>query len=114
MEKTSVNFTANVMAKVLAANRAVVYKPLISKPVWFVIIAAILALAGFIFINAEQGGKTWFTSRDYNIIDYSFLNSLTSQKISMISFYSIILATVMLLIQFTFLQNHFSKRIKIQ
>ena len=112
LETTSIDFTANVMAKVLAADRVVVYKPLISKPVWFVIFAGVCSLAGYVIIHTQPTGESWLGNVDFDKINYSFLNSFASLKISAISFYTIVLATVMLLIQLTFLNSHFNKRFK--
>ena len=113
LDKPSVDFTARVMSKVWAANTAFVYKPLISKPAWVVIFAGIFSLAGYLLLNtAEAASTSWFQNMVLSKSDFTHFNYRGESKISTVTFYTVVVATVMLFIQMSFLKNYFSKRVK--
>ena len=55
IERPSVDFTSAVMSAVLAskAQTSLVYKPLISKRGWFIILAGFIALSVFLILNTQ-------------------------------------------------------------
>ena len=63
LESPSPDFTANVMAGVLALDKskATVYKPLISKTGWVLIFGGIIATLLYLLINgdAQVAGQPW-------------------------------------------------------
>lgn len=69
----SADFTANLMNVIEAQESAVIkpYKPLISKPMWFVIAAAIIAV---IIVPLKDIQGNWFEKVSF---DVSFLNKLS-------------------------------------
>ena len=69
-EKTSLDFTSNLMNKIAelpSISKTIVYKPLISKKAWFVVLIAIVAV---FFIPFSSSGKSLFTLPEIN---FSFL-----------------------------------------
>jgi len=112
LEKPSPDFTAKVMFQVYAANTgtATVYKPLISKRTWFVIFAIILVLLVFIISKGNAQSGTWLNLINIGEINNKIINSYTGFKFSAITIYSVVLSTIMLLIQIIFLKYNFNKR----
>ena len=107
VESPSFDFTANVMSKVLTTktNEAYVYKPLISRSVFFLVFGSVLLLFIYAFIHGELSKDIRINylnfSIAYNTLPISFLNF--SKETSYILF----LSTLMLLIQISFLKHLF-------
>lgn len=113
LDKPSVDFTAHVMSKVWATNTAFVYKPLISKPAWVIIFVGIFSLTGYLLFNtAEASSGSWFQNMDLSKISFLHFNYLAGSKISTVTLYTVVMATIMLFIQISLLKNYFSKRVK--
>jgi hypothetical protein len=114
LEKPSAEFTSKVMFGVLAAGTgtATVYKPLISKPFWFIIFGTVIISLGYLIINADVQAGGWFYSFDLSVVNNKFLKSLSGFKFSEITLVTVALSTVMLFVQITFLKNYFNKRVK--
>lgn len=114
LEKPSAEFTSKVMFQVLAAGTgtATVYKPLISKPFWFIIFGAVIILLGYLIINADPQSGGWFDSFDLSVVNNKFVKGLSGFKFSEITLFTVALSTVMLFVQITFLKNYFNKRVK--
>ena len=53
LEQPALDFTDNVMSKVVAMSNstATVYKPLITKQVWFVILSSFLVLVVYVYLK---------------------------------------------------------------
>lgn len=114
-EKTSKNFTNAVMQAILK-NQSVTtikYEPLISKKVWFFIIAAVLSL---LFLPFEKSGvkssvvdkvdlsvfDQWKFATIFQGFDFSLPNSAG---------YALLFCAVMVLIQVVVLKNYFSGKL---
>ena len=71
IESPSFNFIESVMSQVLNLNKnhAIVYKPLISKSVWFLILAAIIMIVIYTVYSGEQlGGVSWINQIDFGVL----------------------------------------------
>jgi hypothetical protein len=114
LEKPSAEFTSKVMFGVLAAGTgiATAYKPLISKPLWFIIFGAVIMVMGYLIINADAQPGGWLDSLDMNAVNDKILKSLAGFKFSEITLFTVGLSTVMLFVQITFLKSYFNKRFK--
>jgi hypothetical protein len=112
LEKPSSEFTSKVMFGVLAADTrtATAYKPLISKPFWFIIFGTVAMLMVYLFINADTQAGGWFDSLGLSVIDNKILKGLSAFKFSEITLFSVALLIVMLFVQFAFLKKYFDKR----
>jgi len=113
LEAPSEDFTAHVMSKVeaIAQSPEVVYKPLISKPLWFVIIAGVIGLVTYSIFNSPTEEGLLST------VDLSFLTNnkvsiaVTSVTFSKTILYSVVLFALMFGIQIPILRGYFDKRL---
>ena len=113
LERPSAEFTSKVMIQALAARpgTATVYKPLISKPFWFIIFGAVMIM-GYFIVSADVPAGDWFDKFDLSAVNNKFLKGLSAFKFSEITLFAVALLTVMLFVQISFLKNYFNKRVK--
>ena len=109
LETPSFDFTSKIMAQVsvLEQNKVKEYKPLISKKIWFSIFVVLVAMVFYsIFANNE---KTQFD------IDFSAKISslIPTIHVSDVTTYSVLIVTLMVLIQISILKNYFDKRFNV-
>ena len=109
LETPSFDFTSKIMKQVTVEKEAkvAVYKPLISKPVWYSISAILLAIIAYSFFNGNK--ETQFD------ID---LSAKISSLIPNIHFsdtttYSVLIVTLMVMIQIPILKSYFDKRFEV-
>jgi hypothetical protein len=105
LESPSVDFTSKVMVQVTVAKSSNVtqYKPLISKSGLIGIICFIIALVTYSILN-----KTSQTSSLSQFFNFNFTNNFSGLfHFSKITTYSVVLATIMFLIQIPLLKNYF-------
>jgi len=111
-ESLSKDFTASLMNKIVLENSKSVMntKALISKKVWFVIFASVLAV---VLIPFKASEKSLITMPK---LDFSFLekiqipNLLENVSVSNTVMYAILFFGLMFMVQVIFLKNHFNKR----
>jgi len=111
LEKPSLNFTHHVMAKLEAESlsKQTVYKPLIPKAVWFVIIGSFVTLVAYMYFKAPSTNNSWLdrlglsdiSVNPFEIINFNFSATLT---------YAVVLFAFMLSIQIPLLKHYFNKR----
>jgi hypothetical protein len=114
LESPSHNFTANVMANVLAMDKskATVYKPLISKTGWVLIFGGIIATVAYLIINGvPQGdGQPWSFGAGVK----SFINTFSNVHLfqfSQITANVIVVSAILVFIQIALLKNYLDKRL---
>ncbi len=110
LETPSFDFTAKVMsqvkAKVTSRSTVTVYKPLISKTTWGILV---LLTAGMIIYSTFSKDTTSLGLIDK--LDLSKIpNVFSGFKISQTAMYSLLMFTVMLFIQIPILKHYFNKR----
>lgn len=112
VNKTTLNFTASVMDKIILENsKEVVFqpKPLLSKKVWFAISVVVIVL---ILVPFQSSEKSFLTFSKLNI---SFFNKvqladfLEVNTLSNTLFYAIFFFGLMVIAQIIFLKRHFDK-----
>jgi hypothetical protein len=111
VESPSLNFTASVMSTIAAtaAGKSPVYKPVISKRGWFIILGAIAALFAFLIFNSQTTAVNYYFN--YRAINFDkILKPFTGIQISPLTSTVLLAATVMLLIQIFFLKSILHKR----
>ena len=113
LESPSPDFTAKVMAGIMAfeKNKAIVYKPLISKKGWVTIFGGIVAALTYLFVNgaSPSAGKVWpFVSGLKELMIHAGESRLF--QFSQNTGYIILIATMMIFVQITMLKNHLDKR----
>lgn len=115
LESPSEEFTAHIMSKVeaIVLSPEVVYKPLISKPMWFIIIAGIIGLVTFSVFNSPTEEGLLST------VDLSFLTNnkvsiaVTSVTFSKTILYAAVLFALMFGIQIPVLRGYFDRRLEV-
>ncbi|WP_439127705.1 hypothetical protein [Polaribacter sp.] len=111
-EKTSTEFTKNVLNIILEEEKKAIYKPtpIISKKIWLLAAFFIAICCFFLFkVNSTKTIK-------FPELDFSFFNNLTNynvlENISISSsiMYAVVIFSVLALIQIGFLKNYLSKQ----
>lgn len=117
IESPSFNFTDTVMSQVEALNKnqSIVYKPLISKKTWTLILVGFLSILVYIlFFGTQTESSGWLSKIDFSTLSNNRVsNSLSSFKLSKTFMYAIVLFGIMICIQIPFLKNHFDKRFEL-
>lgn len=113
LESPSQNFTSNIMDVIQQEQSAVIkYKPLISKKIWFVVAAAIVAVFFFIPFEKKEGGLLEKVSFDFSFLDQVNISGLFSGlSVSTTTFYALLFFAIMILIQVVYLKGYFARRI---
>ena len=110
LEQPSFDFTDKVMSKVEAISNSTstVYKPLISKPVWILIVVAFLALVGYIIFNEPSTNSSLLERFDLSGVSNPLEN--ISFNFSKTLMYAMVLMAIMFSIQIPVLKHYFNKR----
>ena len=114
LESPSLDFTANIMAKVKASgiSHITVYKPLISKSTWLIV--AVLIFGGLSYgIFGDIEGLGWVDKVDLSVIS----NNKITEAISGITFsktamYAIGLCGLVFFIQIPMMKYYLNKRLE--
>lgn len=111
LEQAPINFTDKVMSKVeaISKSKTIVYKPLISKPVWFIIIGSFIALVGYIILNKPSSNNTWLNRFDLSNVSLNVFENI-SVNFSSTLMYAVVLLAIMVSIQVPLLKHYFNKR----
>lgn len=109
LETPSFDFTSKIMAQVTVLEQRKIkeYKPLISKPVWFAIFLILVTMMSFAVFGTSE--KTQFD------FDFSakMVSLIPSIHFSDATTYSVLIVTMMVLIQIPLLKNYFEKRFEV-
>lgn len=112
-EKTASDFTSNLMSKINALEVKTVYKsvPLISKKVWFALVAIFLALL-IIPFGATNSGVLNLPKLDISFLSKFQISGLLEMvSVSNTVFYTFLFFGIMIFVQIVFLKNHFDKKL---
>ena len=109
LETPSFDFTSKIMGQVLVAKEAktISYKPLISKSVWYFMGIFFGIMFGYSFFvgSTESQFDIDLSAKISSLIpNFNFSDSTT---------YSILIVTLMVLIQIPLLKNYFDKRFEV-
>ena len=116
LDSPSFDFTNTVMAQVNALEQSTVttYKPLISKPMWFVIFAVGLMIVMYILFGMTSTESGLLNSMDLSVLtDNRYSNALSGFKVSKTVMYGVVLFGIMLFVQVPILKHYFDKRIAV-
>ena len=107
LQSPSIDFTSKIMAQVsiIEEKKLKVYKPLISKQTWFIIIAVLIA---FSIYAIATGNDYDLKINDLYIKEYS--NIFSGFHVSGYTLYAILIVPVMMLIQIPLLKNYYAKK----
>ncbi len=113
LEKPSLDFTANIMAKVdaIATNNIMVYKPLISKRTWFVIAILVVGSLSYGVFGSGLEGQSWFDKVDLSIFSNNKItDAISGIKFSKTLIYAVGLCGLVFLIQIPMMKHYLDKR----
>jgi len=113
LESPSIDFTSRVMQKLNAEteNKAFVYRPLISKPVWFLLTTAFIILVAYIYFNEPSSNSGWFNTLNLRPFKETTFGSL-NLKFTKTGMYAMLLLAIMIGIQIPLLKNYYNKRLE--
>ena len=115
LESPSKDFTTHLMSKVeaMAKSPDLVYKPLISKPLWFIIIASVIGLVTFSVFNSPTEEGLLSTIDLSFLTDNKLSNAVTSVTFSKTILYAAVLFALMFGIQIPVLRGYFDRRLEV-
>jgi hypothetical protein len=116
LESPSFNFTNMVMAQVLVTetSQATVYKPLISKWIWYVVFTGIIGLTVYLIFNEPTTSNGLFEKLNFKRLpSFNFSNVISRFQFSKTTVYACGLLTVMLFIQIPILKHYINKRLEV-
>jgi hypothetical protein len=111
LEQPTKDFTDKVMLKIesIHESTALVYKPLISKSVWFVILGCFMAAVASVYVKEPIANNGWFNKFEWsNIYVNPFENLVFSFSPALM--YAFVFLTLMIGIQVPLLKHYFNKR----
>ena len=114
MESPSAEFSSMVISRIenLSLSQAIIYKPLISKPVWIIIACSIIIYYIYLVMQLSPTRFMDFFNYKFNLsFTNKIFNVFSAIGFSTITFYAILFSLIMLLIQIPFLKYYFNKRI---
>ena len=107
LESPSIDFTSKVMFQILVVEKSKIqhYKPLISTPIWIVILGSLISLILY----------TAFWNESYNSeIGHSYVvnipNIFSEFHFSKNTIYAILIVPLMILVQIPLLKNYYDKK----
>jgi hypothetical protein len=107
LESPSIDFTSKVMSQILVTEKSKIkdYKPLISTPIWIVIVGSLISLILY----------TIFGNQSYNSeIGHSYVvnisNIFSEVHFSKNTIYAILIVPFMILMQIPILKNYYDKK----
>lgn len=111
-ENAPINFTANLMHEIkgLEIKKVIKSSPLISKKVWFLLLAAFVSLF-FIPFKSREEKLVNMPELDFSFLQKFHLSNLFGElSISSTMFYTFLFFGIMIFIQIIYLKNHFNKK----
>ncbi|TBN03576.1 hypothetical protein EYD45_08645 [Hyunsoonleella flava] len=106
-EELAPDFTFEVMSRIEAeTKKELVYKPLVPKVVWVIILATLLFWVGYLFKHHFVSDSGWFSSLDITGLVPSF-------QLSKSVTYTVLLFALMICIQVPLLKYYFDKRFEV-
>lgn len=111
LETPSFDFTAKVMSHVIADSKSgvTVYKPLISKSAWVVLLVVATVLIVISVYTNDTSSLGWFDKLDLSKVP----NLFSGLKLSQTTMYALLMFAVMLCIQVPLLKHYFNKRFEV-
>lgn len=113
IESPSMDFTNNVMSQIKAYShsRFTTYKPLISKPMWFLILLVSLASFVYVYFDKTISESLWLKNLGFTFdMDFKLSNWIPELNMSQTTFNIIVLFAIMFCIQLPILKHQLDKR----
>jgi len=116
LDTPSVDFTAQVMSQVLKikTSQTTVYKPLISKWVWYGIFISMLGLIAYLSFNSSSVSGGLLEKFNLGTLPkFSMPNLFSGLHFSKTTIYACVLLTLMLFIQIPIIKHVMNRRLEI-
>jgi len=116
LETPSVDFTAQIMSQVLKikTSQTTVYKPLISKWVWYGIFISMLGLIAYLSFNSSSVSGGLLEKFNLGTLPkFSMPNLFSGLHFSKTTIYACVLLTLMLFIQIPIIKHVMNRRLEI-
>jgi len=117
IESPSLNFTDLVMSQIelISSSTKIIYKPLISKTNWILILIGFSALVVYVCVTGvEINSSGWLSEISNSILSKNKISQLLpGLKMSKTVIYTIILFGIMFSIQIPILKHYLNKRFEI-
>ena len=116
LDTPSVDFTAQVMSQILKirTSQATVYKPLISKWVWYGIFISMLGLIAYLSFNSSSVSGGLLEKFNLGTLPkFSMPNLFSGLHFSKTTIYACVLLTLMLFIQIPIIKHVMNRRLEI-
>lgn len=113
LESPSLDFTANVMAKVeaYAKSKTTIYEPLISKKWWLLISLLVIGLFSYGFFGTGLESLGWFDKVDYSILSNNKVTeAISGITISKIFMYAIGFFGLVFFVQIPIMKHYLDRR----
>ena len=114
LEQPSLDFTKNVLLQIGEQSTSVVgkgYQPLISKPVWWSLACAFIAIFGYVVFGDFGSEPDKFSVLLFQKIgEFNLLGGLSDIVISNTYVYAFVGLAIFMGVQIYLLKNHFDKR----
>lgn len=113
LEKPSLDFTANVMSGIkTSTSKTFVYKPLISKTGWLLIIMALMALSIYLTFNTSAENSIFNSVNLSGLTNNKLTELLSGITISKTFMYALGLFGLVWFIQVPILKHYMDKRLE--
>lgn len=113
LEEPSLDFTNLVMSKINSVTeRSAVfeYKPLLSKPAWFVILSIVAAIFIYVILGQPEQESTWlWFSKVNRLTSFNVIGSMPNIEVSSTFLYGVLAVTFFVWIQIFLLKKHIYK-----
>lgn len=111
LETPSIDFAAKVMSQVQTTknNEVYLYKPLISKYLFILVFGSFIVLFIYLSLYGESQTDSWYNNLNFKTV-YNYRSALPF-NLTKGTIYSVVIATLMLLIQISFLKKHFNNQL---
>ncbi|MGB1308223.1 MAG: hypothetical protein ACPG6B_04890 [Oceanihabitans sp.] len=116
IDSPALDFTNAVMSQVenLESKNEIVYKPLISKPLWVLLGFVLVVITSYLFMNTSAEETTWLSTLNFSsFTNNNFTQSLTTLKLPKTFIYAILFLGIMVCIQVPLLKNYFDKKLSL-
>ena len=116
LESPSLDFTSQVMSQVLKikTSQTTVYKPLISKWVWYGIFISMLGLIAYLSFNSSAVSGGLLEKFNLGTLPkFSMPNLFSGLHFSKTTIYACVLLTLMLFIQIPIIKHVMNRRLEI-
>lgn len=113
LEQPPIRFTETLLAKIELATKQnpIVYKPLISKKIWWLIAVVVITVFAYVILRNDTMESSWLFTLEMNWLkELGHYNPLSRVQFSDTFVYGIVGLTVFIYVQIFLLKGYMNKR----